>query len=79
MHCPFDTCWKCGKSGHFAFNCSNPKVVKEINCFKCGATGHLDPHCKESNQNSTHQIRCIVCGEYGHLVFYYGFFILILI
>ncbi|KAG8540797.1 hypothetical protein GDO81_018527 [Engystomops pustulosus] len=45
-------CFKCGRVGHIASNCS---VVK---CSLCGDIGHVSADCQN--------IRCNLCGEIGH-------------
>ena len=46
-------CWKCGKEGHRAFECSSLMV-----CFKCNRTGHIAVECVTP--------QCTACGKAGH-------------
>ena len=48
IHSESDNCYKCGKSGHFANQCSFSKVkkVKKKNtCERCGRSGHNENNC----------------------------------
>ena len=40
-------CWNCGKGGHIATKCRNPKKT----CSLCGRTGHLEQFCRQSATN----------------------------
>lgn len=49
------TCFKCGRSGHTARECSSAGYV----CHKCGAVGHVARECPETV--------CYKCGKKGHI------------
>ena len=49
-------CFKCGKPGHKALECSNSSLV----CFKCGKPGHKTLDCSNSS------LVCFKCGKPGH-------------
>ncbi|XP_039690615.1 uncharacterized protein [Medicago truncatula] len=38
-----DSCFKCGKAGHTAFECKN--VAKDVTCYNCGEAGHYSNKC----------------------------------
>ncbi|RGB23326.1 hypothetical protein C1646_728730 [Rhizophagus diaphanus] len=74
-----DTCYKCGRTGHFANNCNysneNANNNNSHGCFKCGSTDHFandcnnyfdesDSSCDENGNNKFY--RCFRCGSPSH-------------
>ncbi|GAU25114.1 hypothetical protein TSUD_274030 [Trifolium subterraneum] len=51
-----DNCYKCGKSGHRAWECKKDNT----NCFNCGKEGHTAIDCKTPTPT------CFNCGEVDH-------------
>lgn len=49
-----NNCFKCGKHGHYANNCTY-----NITCYKCGNFGHYTNTC-------TYDTICYKCGDSGH-------------
>ncbi|KAL4426649.1 hypothetical protein ABPG74_018727 [Tetrahymena malaccensis] len=59
-------CFKCGKDGHMAKDCteSQQQVRKQSNgCFNCKQEGHMSKDCPNKQQKKN---ECFKCGEEGH-------------
>lgn len=42
------SCYNCGKAGHYASNCSAPKLEPN-SCFKCGSKEDQKENCPKQN------------------------------
>ena len=40
------TCFKCGKSGHYANECASSKKV----CYECNEKGHISINCPKKKE-----------------------------
>lgn len=59
------TCFKCGKKGHIARDCSAGTRHDNIICYKCGKQGHVVKDCPQ--RKKTTDLKCFVCGSSDHL------------
>jgi hypothetical protein len=48
------TCFKCGKQGHIARNCTQ-QVAEKPKCTHCGKIGHTQNQCWQKNGRPTNQ------------------------
>ncbi|KAL4465698.1 hypothetical protein ABPG72_012380 [Tetrahymena utriculariae] len=59
-------CFKCGKDGHMAKDCTEPQQQGRKQsgaCFKCNQEGHMSKDCPNQQQKKS---GCFKCGEEGH-------------
>ena len=73
-----DVCFKCGRSGHFANECSATATSTSMSpssgviCYKCGRAGHYAPECTTSasprapSPRASPRVTCFKCGRTGH-------------
>ena len=68
-----NSCYKCGKKGHFANKCSY-ESEEDYECDYCGkvfdtkkgAQFHENVHCKMNKKSSSNDSKCYRCGRKGH-------------
>lgn len=60
-------CYKCGKTGHIARNCTNPATTDHRDCYKCGKNGHIARDCKVGSVNQIYEEEggAEDCGQVG--------------
>ncbi|KXN84186.1 Gag-Pol polyprotein, partial [Leucoagaricus sp. SymC.cos] len=47
-------CFNCGKEGHLAKNCPEPRnahTPAKVQCYNCGKFGHISKHCRAPRRN----------------------------
>lgn len=57
-----EACYNCGRGGHIAKDCKEPKREREQCCYNCGKPGHLARDCDHADEQ-----KCYSCGEFGHI------------
>ncbi|XP_072277329.1 CCHC-type zinc finger nucleic acid binding protein, partial [Pyxicephalus adspersus] len=58
----FSACYNCGRGGHIAKDCKEPRKEREQCCYNCGKPGHLARDCDHADEQ-----KCYSCGEFGHI------------
>lgn len=58
----YDRCYKCGKNGHFSYNCKSPI------CKRCGYN-HITDDCGAITHKNGHFLKCQICEKTGHSVY----------